>query len=85
MATKNPRLLVTLEPLLYHWVKKIAKLHGISMSLALRNMIKKEFTEEYWFWTKDWQSGEKEADENIKNKRYKDFDAVEKLLKDLKS
>lgn len=33
---------------------------------------------------KDWQSAEDEADKDIKNKRYKDFDSVEKLLKSLK-
>lgn len=85
MPAKNPRLLVTLDPTLYQWVKKIANIHGISLSLALRDMIKKEYSEESWYWTKSWQEAEKEANEDLKKKRYKKFYTVEELLKDLKS
>lgn len=85
MATKNPRLLVTLDPLLYKWIKKISDTQGISMSLAIRDIIKKEFIDEGWFWTKSWQSAEEEADEDIKKGRYKDFDSAKELLKELHS
>lgn len=85
MATKNPRLLVTLDPLLYQWVKNVADKYGISMSLAVRDIIKKEFTEERWFWAKSWQVAESQADEDLKKGRYKDFDTVDELLKDLHS
>lgn len=85
MPTKNPRLLITLEPLLYQWVKKLADMQGTSMSLAIRDLIKKEFKEEAWYWTKAWQAAEHEADEDIKKKRHKEFENVEELLKDLKS
>ena len=85
MATKNPRLLVTLDPLLYQWVKNISDKYGISMSLAVRDIIKKEFTEESWFWAKSWQAAERQADEDLKKGRYKDFDTVDELLKDLHS
>jgi AbrB family looped-hinge helix DNA binding protein len=36
-----------------------------------------------YFWTKKWQDGEKEADEDIKAGRVKVFDSVDKLIKDL--
>ena len=36
-----------------------------------------------YFWTKQWQEGEKEADEDIKAERVKTFESVEDLLKDL--
>ena len=36
-----------------------------------------------YFWTKKWQEGEKEADEDIKAGRVKTFDSVEELVKDL--
>ena len=36
-----------------------------------------------FFWTKKWQEGEKEADENIKAGRVKVFDSAEELFKDL--
>jgi len=36
-----------------------------------------------YFWTKRWQEGEKQADEDIKAGRVKVFDSVEALMKDL--
>jgi len=36
-----------------------------------------------YFWTKGWQEGEKEADEDIKAGRVKAFDSAEELMKDL--
>jgi len=85
MATKNPRLLVTLDLYLYQWIKEMSKNAGISMSLVLRDIIKKQYQDEAWFWTEAWQEKEKEANEDIKNKKYKDFDSAEELIKDLKS
>lgn len=40
MATKNPRVPITLDPILYEWVVKEAKRQGISISLALRDAVK---------------------------------------------
>ncbi len=36
-----------------------------------------------WYWTKEWQQMEKEADNDLANGRYRDFDNLEDLLKDL--
>jgi AbrB family looped-hinge helix DNA binding protein len=36
-----------------------------------------------YFWTKRWQEGEREADEDIKVGRVKTFDSVDELIKDL--
>lgn len=36
-----------------------------------------------YFWTKQWQEAEKEADADIKAGRVKTFDSVEELIKDL--
>ncbi len=36
-----------------------------------------------YFWTKKWQEGEKEADEDIKTGRVKEFGSAEELIKDL--
>ncbi|MFH1392425.1 MAG: AbrB/MazE/SpoVT family DNA-binding domain-containing protein [bacterium] len=39
-----------------------------------------------WFWAKEWQKGEREADEDIKKSRvYGPFDNARDLLKSLKS
>ena len=31
------------------------------------------FEDQSWFWTKEWQDGEKEVEEDLKNGRYKEF------------
>ncbi len=36
-----------------------------------------------YFWTKRWQEGEREADEDIKAGRVKTFNSVDELIKDL--
>jgi len=36
-----------------------------------------------YFWTKRWQEGEREADEDIKVGRVKTFASVDELIKDL--
>jgi AbrB family looped-hinge helix DNA binding protein len=36
-----------------------------------------------YFWTRRWQEGEREADEDIKSGRVKTFDSVDELIKDL--
>jgi AbrB family looped-hinge helix DNA binding protein len=36
-----------------------------------------------YFWTKRWQAGEREADEDIKAGRVKTFASVDELIKDL--
>jgi AbrB family looped-hinge helix DNA binding protein len=39
--------------------------------------------EEAWFWTPEWQAKEKEADKDLSTGKYRDFDTLEDLLKDL--
>jgi len=36
-----------------------------------------------YFWTKKWQEGEREADEDIKAGQVKTFDSIEELISDL--
>jgi len=38
-----------------------------------------------WFWTREWQQMEREADEDIARGRVKGFDSAENLIKELKS
>lgn len=38
-----------------------------------------------WFWTEEWQKGEKEAEEDIKAGRVKKFNHVHDLIADLES
>lgn len=39
--------------------------------------------EQAWFWTREWQAGEKEADEDIAAGRVKTFDRIDDLLEEL--
>jgi AbrB family looped-hinge helix DNA binding protein len=39
--------------------------------------------EQAWFWSKEWQEAEREAEEDIKAGRVKKFKTVEDLIKDL--
>jgi hypothetical protein len=51
MSTKNPRLNVVLEPVLFSALKKLAKLDGTSLSLKARDLIREamEFYEDsHW-------------------------------------
>lgn len=41
--------------------------------------------EEAWFWSKEWQEMEREADEALAKGDYKEFDNVEDLIRDLHS
>ncbi len=36
-----------------------------------------------YFWTKEWQQGEKEASDDIKAGRVRTFDSIDELIKDL--
>ncbi len=39
--------------------------------------------EQAWFWSKEWQQDEKQADKDIRNGKTKKFDSVQKLFEDL--
>ena len=41
--------------------------------------------DQLWFWTREWQKKEREADDDIARGRIKEFGSVEELMKDLKS
>lgn len=39
--------------------------------------------EQAWFWSPEWQRKEIEAEKDLRNGQYEDFESVEDLLKDL--
>jgi antitoxin MazE len=41
--------------------------------------------EDAWYWSKEWQEKEKEADEALARGDYKEFENVEDLIRDLNS
>ncbi len=38
-----------------------------------------------WYWTEQWQQGEREVDEALKYGEYKDFESVDELVNELHS
>lgn len=38
-----------------------------------------------WFWTSEWQIGEREADEDLASGRFKTFAAIDELIADLQN
>jgi len=85
MTVKNHRIQVVLDIPLYNWLKEQTKSAGISFSLAIRDVLKKAFEEQSWFWTEKWQKGEKEATLDIKAGRVsKGYSSAEEFLKGLK-
>ena len=38
-----------------------------------------------WYWTKEWQEKERQADEDIAAGNFRDFDNLDALMKELKS
>ena len=38
-----------------------------------------------WFWSKEWQEKEREASDDITAGRYRDFESLDALMKDLQS
>jgi len=57
-----------------------AEVRGDEIVLKPKKLIDKS---QAWFWTEEWQKGEREADEDIAAGRFKDFDTIEELLADL--
>ena len=54
MPTKNPRLNVVLEPVVYDGLKKMARRFGVSLSLLARDLIKEALEmHEDIFWQKE--------------------------------
>ncbi len=51
MPTKNPRLMVVLDPPLYRWIKRKSKEDGVSLSLKVRDLIREAYEmyeNSYW-------------------------------------
>jgi len=51
MPTKNPRVMVVLEPLLHRWLKKTAAKQGVSVSSMIRDIVRdtyREAEDEHW-------------------------------------
>ena len=55
-------------------------MRGSEVILKPKALIDKD---QMWFWTREWQEGEKTAQEDIQKGRVKKFSKVEDLLEDL--
>lgn len=57
-----------------------AEVRGDEIILKPKKLIDKS---QAWYWTKEWQEAERQADEDIAAGRVKSFDTVDELIKDL--
>ncbi len=60
----------------------LIRLVGRRVEMVPVSLIPKD---QLWFWTREWQEKEREADEDIARGNVKEFESVEDLLKELKS
>ena len=57
-----------------------AEVRGDEIILKPKKLVDKS---QAWYWTKEWQEAERQADEDIAAGRVKEFDTVDELIKDL--
>jgi len=57
-----------------------AEVRGDEITLKPKKLVDKS---QAWYWTKEWQEAERQADEDIAAGRVKEFDTVDELIKDL--
>lgn len=54
---------------------------------ALVNLVGNEWIEidssQAWFWTDEWQEGERQVEEYIRDENVQSFDSIEEFLRDL--
>jgi len=62
---------------------KLAK--GMQLSAQATPRVKPKHVpkDQEWFWTDEWQAGEREADEALARGEFKEFNTVEEMLADL--
>jgi antitoxin MazE len=53
-----------------------------TISVVVQKLVDRD---QAYFWTREWQEGEREADEDIRMGRLKTFDSVGELIAELKS
>ena len=88
-----PRLNKEEQKILAEAKEKIAKINTDTLhSIGLNNKeikvaIKARLIDpdQAWWWYEDWQKGEREADKDLAKGRYKQFDNIEDLIKELNS
>ena len=53
-----------------------------TISVVVQKLVDRD---QAYFWTREWQEGEREADEDIRMGRLKTFDSVDELVAELRS
>ncbi len=70
-------------------VERIGIKPGDYVAIAYKNhqvvIVPASAREDDWFWSKEWQKKEREADEALARGDCKDFNTVEDLIRDLRS
>lgn len=65
-------------------IEKVKEVLNFINFLKNERLLKRIDPDQAYFWTKEWQEGEREADEDIKSGRIKSFNSVDDLIAELK-
>lgn len=60
----------------------LVRMVGATVELVPATVVPKG---QLWFWTSEWQKKEREVDDALLSRDFKETDSIEELLKDLKS
>jgi len=63
---------------------KSTETRGTIKMIIINGNIQAISTNQEWFWTEEWQAGERKVDEYIKLGEYEEFDTMEEFLRTLR-
>ena len=80
MTNATVQTLTILAPKLEAWGKLTAEIFG---EIREKEGLVPEGVpdDQRWFWTPEWQAGEREVDEQLANGEYVEFDTIEEAIK----
>lgn len=57
----------------------------LTMVFGFVSYLSERDPDQAWFWTPEWQAGEREADEDLQTGNYEDFDSIDDFIAALKA
>lgn len=83
MPKKKIRELILPDGEFESGIARVTKPDGTVVMYAIHPKTKKWVEidpEQAWFWTEEWQAGERRAEEDLEQGRYEDFDDVDEFF-----
>ena len=64
-------------------LRGVVKLHAVSQTASLPSVPAQLRLDQAWFWSEEWQAMEAEAEADLREGRYTDFDTFDDLISHL--